>query len=288
MSGKTIYLLCDDETQRNAIEQQLASEFEIAYAGTVADRPTPKPEIATMVDLTSCDTTALGDVFSEAVECVVNVEKLSELDDLAMLAWRRRVVSQICGDETVRGLPKQSNFWVLCSSTNGPNTVSEFLSAVPSDTGDSFILLQHIKEAFVKSLREMLMKATPMLVVASTRSERIKPNTIYICPPSRTPKVSDGRLFWEKKRSKKFNPCIDESLESLSVSLGHRMKVIVFTGMGTDCLMGCRRVIEAGGTVWAQSLDSATMDTMPRSVIDAGLTSEVGNVQALASAISCR
>lgn len=283
-----IYLLCNDSTQRAAIESELASQFSFAYSGDIASRPkTLDPSVPTLLDLNGLEDDDFSSVMKDAQHLIVNADDLSTFDDLRLAVWRRKVCSDIQGEQSSSaGLKKQPNFWVLCASTNGPNTVGEFLNAIPSDTGDSFMLLQHLKESFVKSLREILMKSTTMHVVASTRSEKIKPNTVYICPPSRTPTVTNGRINWEKKRASKFSPCIDESLESLSNDLGHRLKAIVFTGMGNDCLKGCRAVANAGGTVWAQSLESATMNSMPKSVIDAGIASEIEDVPGLASLVT--
>lgn len=283
-----MYLLCDDEVQRKAIEAQLGSMFEFFYSGPIGKRPSAiDPSFPLLLDLTGCVESGFGNLIGELDNLVVNADPIAELDELRLSAWKNKVASQLKGEGSrSAGLKQQPNFWVLCASTNGPNTVSEFLSLLPGDTGDSFLLLQHIKDSFIKSLREILMKATGMHVVASTRSERIKPNTVYICPPSRTPRIADGRIFWDKKRSSKFSPCIDESLESLSEGLGHRLKAIVFTGMGNDCLRGCRAVKNAGGSVWAQSTETATMDSMPRCVIEAGLTSEVGGVESLAQSLS--
>lgn len=288
MSIPRVYLFCDDEKQRNAIEDALGSRCDIAFAGGLEEMPDSFDDaIPILVDLTGSENSDLSTVLKLSKCLVINTEILEEFDELQLRAWERKVLAQLAGeDRKSAGLQKLPNFWVLCSSTNGPATVGEFLSSIPADTGDSFMLLQHLKDSFIKSLREMLMRSTTMHVVASARSERIKPNTVYICPPSRTPRVADGRIYWDKKRSSKFSPCIDESLESLSESFGHGLRTIVFTGMGTDCLRGCRAVSKAGGSVWAQSIESATMPSMPRSVIEAGLASEVGDVPQLANAFS--
>lgn len=284
----TINLLCNDAEQRTAIESQLGVQFTFAYSGQISTRPSSLDlSVPTLLDLNDLNDSDFSTVMKDAQHLVVNSDVIAEFDDLRLSVWKRNVSTQLLGD--VNGsaeLRAHPNFWVLCASTNGPNTVSEFLNAVPADTGDSFMLLQHIKESFVKSLREILMKSTSMHVVASTRSEKIKPNTIYICPPSRTPRIADGRLYWDTKKASKFSPCIDESLESLSTDLGHRLRAIVFTGMGKDCLKGCKAVSSAGGTVWAQSLETATMDSMPKSVIEAGIASEVRDVAGLAKLVA--
>lgn len=283
-----INLLCNDVEQREALESHLGGHFVFAYSGQIAARPSSLDlSFPTLLDLNGLNDSDFSDVMKEAQHLVVNSDVIAEFDDLRLSVWKRKVCSQLLGDEKRSvGLKAHPSFWALCASTNGPNTVSEFLNAIPADTGDSFMLLQHLKESFIKSLREILMKSTSMHVVASTRSEKIKPNTVYICPPSRTPRISDGRIYWDKKRVSKFSPCIDESLESLSNDLGHRLKAIVFTGMGNDCLKGCKAVSAAGGTVWAQSLETATMDSMPKCVIEAGLASEVSDVSGLAKLVA--
>lgn len=289
-----LFILCEGEDQCSAICDELGKSFHIAYAGGVEERPAFTSNTIVIVDLSVETDANYEDIFSADVPCIVNSESLRDFDPLYLRAWRQQVTKQINenapaenrereGEEDQKRSPR---LWALCASTNGPQVLGDFLHAVHPGTGDSFIVLQHLKESFIKSLREHLSKATPMLVLASMRSERIKPNTVYICPPNRTPRIEGGRLFWERKRSKKFSPCIDESLESLATVLGQRLKVIVFTGMGNDCLRGSRKVNDLGGSVWAQSLESATMESMPKSVIEAKICTEVGSPEFLAKRIS--
>lgn len=288
-----VYVLCDDGEQCSLLCSVLQKDFDVIEAGPIGAMTDFKSGSVILLDLSGSTSSNISDVLGSTTPCVINSQNLVDLDELQLTSWRYRVARQLIEPAGAKSHPDSRvsdavnpTLWVLCASTNGPTTLGEFLQAVPADTGDSFLVLQHIKDSFIKSLREHLMKTTQMLVLASNRSEKLKPNTVYICPPNRTPRVAGGRLLWDKKRSKKFSPCIDECLESLVETLGHKLKVIVFTGMGTDCLRGSRKVADLGGSIWAQSVESATIASMPRSVIEAGVCSEVGTPGELAAHIA--
>ena len=57
---------------------------------------------------------------------------------------------------------------------------------------------------------------------------------------------------------------LDFFLESLADSFGERVLVVVLTGMGKDSAVGVRAVKQTGGTVIAQSEDTAEQPAMPR------------------------
>lgn len=293
MSEKTnIQILCSNTQQLEALKSLLSDRFNIRYAGHMSERLQESVGLVSLLDLSADDGEDFGAILKSDVPCVINSQSVDNMTQLDAKIWTSKIAKQIAsasvehtdGTDYSRNGPQR--VWVLCASTNGPNTLVEFLSALPGATGDTFIILQHLKETFVKSLRGMLADATPMLVLSSRKPERLKSNTVYICPPNKTPRMDNGRLIWEKKRSKKFSPCIDESLVSLANTFGQRMRVVVFTGMANDCLRGSQKVKDLGGEVWAQDLESATITSMPESVINAGLCSLIGTPTELAKALT--
>ena len=55
--------------------------------------------------------------------------------------------------------------------------------------------------------------------------------------------------------------------------MGRRAVGVVLTGMGDDGVEGARRILEAGGTVIAESEESAVVYGMPGAVVRAGAAS---------------
>lgn len=58
---------------------------------------------------------------------------------------------------------------------------------------------------------------------------------------------------------------------------------IVFSGAGTDGLQGIQNLVARGTRVWAQEPDSCAAPSMPLSVIEPGLASQVGSPEELAA-----
>lgn len=291
-------ILCDDPAQREDLHSELSRDARIHFSGGIADLPELPDRCIIVLDLSGAEQAAESVTLALTASnaCVINQHTVTGLGKLQKISWRQKLLRQVqeiferenaSSKRTHETVPAQ-RIWVLCASTDGPKAIGDFLESLGPPNGESFIVLQHIKDTFVAPLREQLARRTAMKVLAGTRPEKLKPNTVYICPPSKTPGFENGRLLWEKKRSRKFSPCIDEALISLSGSLGALVSVIVFSGMGTDCLRGCVKVSELGGKVWAQDLESATVSTMPQCVIDANLCDKTGTPRDLADYLNQR
>jgi two-component system chemotaxis response regulator CheB len=72
----------------------------------------------------------------------------------------------------------------------------------------------------------------------------------------------------------RYVPSADRLLTSVANGLGRRAVGVILTGMGDDGVEGARRIIEAGGTVIAESEQSAVVYGMPGSVVRAGVASQ--------------
>jgi two-component system CheB/CheR fusion protein len=78
---------------------------------------------------------------------------------------------------------------------------------------------------------------------------------------------------------------IDFFLRSLALDRQHQGIGVVLSGMGSDGTLGLRDIKEKGGLTLAQEPASAKFDSMPRSVIDAGLADIVAPVEELPARI---
>ena len=64
-------------------------------------------------------------------------------------------------------------------------------------------------------------------------------------------------------------------LRSLVDIYGSRILTVILTGMGSDGLEGCRKVVDNGGNVIAQDEETSIVWGMPGAVATAGLCSAV-------------
>jgi two-component system chemotaxis response regulator CheB len=75
--------------------------------------------------------------------------------------------------------------------------------------------------------------------------------------------------------SDRYVPSADRLLRSLAKAVGVRAIGIVLTGMGDDGLEGAKAIRAAGGTVIAESPESAVVNGMPGAVTRAGAADKV-------------
>ena len=80
-------------------------------------------------------------------------------------------------------------------------------------------------------------------------------------------------------------PAVDPMLRSAVSLYGGRVIAVILTGMGQDGLLGCRTLVEAGGSVLAQDEASSVVWGMPGAVAQAGICHAVLPLDRIADGI---
>lgn len=174
--------------------------------------------------------------------------------------------------------------WVLGASIGGPQALKSFLSLLPDDLPMCFILAQHIGAGFLELLGDQLGRATPLNVRCATPGHCLQHGEIVIAPvEQRVVLDPNGVVSLEPviKRSI-YNPCIDDVMTEVAARYRGASGAIVFSGMGSDGLVGCKAIAGYGGTVWAQDESTCVISSMADSVRTAGLVSLTASPEALA------
>jgi two-component system chemotaxis response regulator CheB/chemosensory pili system protein ChpB (putative protein-glutamate methylesterase) len=174
--------------------------------------------------------------------------------------------------------------WVLGASIGGPEAVREFLADLPRDYPALFILAQHLGEEFVDMMARQLGQATTLPVRVPSHGERAGHGEVLIAPNSQRLLVdAQGVVVLERDATPTaFNPSIDRILRDVADRFGADAGAIVFSGMSTDALEGCRHVVAKGGTVYAQRQDTCVVSTMIDGIAEAALVSFFGSPRELA------
>jgi two-component system CheB/CheR fusion protein len=154
------------------------------------------------------------------------------------------------------------------ASAGGLQAYTEFLEAIPSNTGMAFVIVQHLAAEHESLLATLLARVTSMTVVEVTDGPRIEPNCIYVIPPNRGMLILDGKLSLVDRAPGIHRP-VDIFLEALAESHGHRSIGVVLSGTGNDGMMGVQAIKAAGGITFAQD-DTAVHSGMPKSAISSG------------------
>lgn len=161
-------------------------------------------------------------------------------------------------------------------SAGGLDALEALLSKVPPACGMSFVIVQHLDPAYKCMLVELLQRVTPLPVVEITDDLEVERNQVYVLPPNYDVSLRDGRLYLTPALTLGgLRLPIDHFFRSLATDRQQHGIGVILSGMGSDGTLGVRAIKEGAGSVFVQAPETAKFDSMPRSVIDAGLADVV-------------
>ena len=172
---------------------------------------------------------------------------------------------RICQDD-----PKL--FVGIGASAGGLEALSEFLDDLPSDTGCTFIVVQHLSPDFKSLMDELLSKHTTMSVENVVDGVKVCANSIYLMPARKNLMLAEGKLYLaDQMQSQAVNLPIDVFFRSLAESANEKSVAIVLSGTGSDGSRGIKSIKESGGLILVQDPLTAKFDGMPFSAVHTGL-----------------
>ncbi len=168
------------------------------------------------------------------------------------------------------------------ASAGGLEALEKFLSNVPDKSGMAFVVVQHLDPDYKGILTELLQRVTPMKVVQAKDRLKIQPDCVYIIPPNKDLSIMNGALYlMDLAKPRVLRLPIDFFFHSLAEDQKDRAIGVILSGMGTDGTHGLRWIKEKAGIALVQDPLDAKFDSMPRSVIEAGLADIVAPVEEL-------
>ncbi len=135
----------------------------------------------------------------------------------------------------------------------------------------AYVLIQHLDPDHRSLLTEILARTTKMPVQEVTDGIVVEPNHVYVIPPNTQMIFAAGRLQISPRTKTKgvYHP-IDLFFRSIAAACGSRAIGIVLSGSDGDGALGLSAIRAAGGTTFAQDIDSARFDGMPQHAADTG------------------
>jgi two-component system CheB/CheR fusion protein len=171
-------------------------------------------------------------------------------------------------EESAEGNP--SHIVGIGASAGGLEAFTELLSHLPVDTGMAFVLIQHLDPTHESHLTELLAKASKMPVSEVKGGTRTEANHVYVIPSRCNLSISNGVLHTPPRPQSGRNLPIDFFLRALAADRGGRAIGVVLSGTASDGTLGLQAIKAAGGVTFAQEMETAKYDGMPRSAIAAG------------------
>ncbi|NLA77036.1 MAG: hypothetical protein GX851_04295, partial [Clostridiales bacterium] len=181
--------------------------------------------------------------------------------------------------ETARTVEKAGYVVGIGASAGGLEALQKLLTALPSNTGFPYIIVQHLSPDYKSLLSEILSKYTDMPVIQVEDGMEIKPDSVYVIQPGKNMRVSKGKILLSSQKEHELNLPIDMFLRSLAEEAGSRAIAIVLSGTGSDGTNGIKAIKENDGMIIVLDLERAKFDGMPRSdmrigIVDAQLSPE--------------
>jgi two-component system CheB/CheR fusion protein len=170
------------------------------------------------------------------------------------------------------------------ASAGGLEAIREFFLKMPSESGLTFIVIQHLSPDYKSMMLELLESSTSMPITMAEEGVKPEQDHIYLIPRSTNLRLSsDGTFALEQQERSKLLPVlpIDIFFESMAKKVGERAIGVVLTGTGSDGTKGARYIREAGGIVLVQDYRTARFDGMPKSIFDNRLADYVDEIDML-------
>jgi two-component system, chemotaxis family, CheB/CheR fusion protein len=157
------------------------------------------------------------------------------------------------------------------ASAGGLEAFRQLLSALPTDTGMAFVLVQHLEPKHDSVLTTLLARATRMPVNEVHEKMHIQPDHVYVIPANADMSVVEGLLHLAARKAPAGRHLpIDYFFHSLAAARGPRATGVILSGTASDGTDGIKAIKAAGGVTFAQEPESAKFDGMPRSAIATG------------------
>jgi len=183
---------------------------------------------------------------------------------------------------TLRPMPTTSpRVLLIGSSTGGPQALNLLVAEIGGVIQRAPVLItQHMPPTFTAVLAEHLARVGKCSVHEAMDGEEISAGSVYLAPGGRHMKVSrrDGTAVISLEDGPLVNfckPAVDPMFTSAAEVWGSKVLALVLTGMGADGLAGARKIVAAGGHVFAQDEATSVVWGMPGQVTNAGLCSAV-------------
>ncbi|MCZ6464853.1 MAG: chemotaxis-specific protein-glutamate methyltransferase CheB [Proteobacteria bacterium] len=179
---------------------------------------------------------------------------------------------------------------VIGSSTGGPAALMQILGAFAAPPPCAFLVAQHMPRGFTRGFAERLDRLTPLSANEAEGGERPEPGSVLVAPGGHHLELeSRGSEIVTRVTpngpSDKYTPSADRLFETAAKHFGSDLLAIVLTGMGDDGRRGVTRVKEAGGSVIAESEESAVIFGMPQQAIRTGAVDRVLALSEIPAAI---
>ncbi|MDB4987251.1 MAG: Chemotaxis response regulator protein-glutamate methylesterase CheB [Myxococcaceae bacterium] len=164
---------------------------------------------------------------------------------------------------------------VIGASTGGPSALVEVFSQVRQCANTAIVVAQHMPERFTRTFAERLNRLSILRVSEAREFEPLHPGRALLCPGGKCLEITTfghgfAALVVDPAPSDRFIPSADRLFKSAAEVAREKVVGVVLTGMGDDGARGVVAIKARGGTVLAESAETAVIYGMPGAAVRTG------------------
>jgi two-component system chemotaxis response regulator CheB len=162
------------------------------------------------------------------------------------------------------------------TSTGGPPALQHIFSTFKKKYPFSIIVSQHMPAGFTKAFADRLNRSSLFDVKEAEDGDLVVPGRVLIAPGGMNMilEVFGGQVtarIVTPEESDRYVPSVDVMLQSCAGIYRNRVLAVILTGMGNDGRKGVQAIKEHGGSVIAESEETAIVYGMPREAVATGV-----------------
>jgi two-component system CheB/CheR fusion protein len=170
----------------------------------------------------------------------------------------------------------------LGGSAGSLNFIAQFLSAIPADSGLTFVLALHLSPEHISNLPAILASRCRLRVLQPASKQTIEPNHVYVIPPAKKLTVVGNRLeVGPLEPQLGVRTAVDDLFHSVADQYGSRAAAVVFSGADSDGAAGLIHIKRRGGLTLVQDPSETEHREMPRAAIATGSVDAVLSIAAM-------
>lgn len=146
----------------------------------------------------------------------------------------------------------KSKIVAICIPANGYTALEEFFAAAPTNSNVAYIVITNLPHNSKASLQPVLTNPIRPLILLS-KDTVPQGSNIYILPVHLKATIKDGVLMVSQRLTSAVTNPIDQFLFSFAKDQRENAISIIFSGLGSDGLLGIRAIQECGGLVFIYS-----------------------------------
>jgi two-component system chemotaxis response regulator CheB len=168
----------------------------------------------------------------------------------------------------------------ITASTGGPCALAQVLPACAAASPVPILIVQHMPRLFTKHLSDRLANNGKLDVREGVEGEILRPGQVRVAPGGFHMTVA-GRADQARLKLNQdapvngCRPSADILFQSVASVYGSAALAVVLTGMGSDGLLGCKSLQQAGAQILAQDEATSVVWGMPGQVARAGLADDI-------------